>query len=165
MKWKIPNVSSNVSSINLLEDFRNWERATNSSSSSMLETNPINHTEEPMGFTKRTILTPKRKWKTIPRSPGFSGWLEHVYKGSNKVRFEYCETSQKALTYIRQRGMATDLMSHVLLPKGWNEIIYHKWMFFQSKMYLRPWTCCMRKTIKRKKADSVLLSTQSIGTR
>ena len=31
-----------------------------------------------------------------------SQWLEHVYKGSNKVRFEYCETSQKALTYIRQ---------------------------------------------------------------
>ena len=27
-----------------------------------------------------------------------SQWLEHVYKGSNEVRFEYCETSQKALT-------------------------------------------------------------------
>ena len=52
-----------------------------------------------------------------------SQWLDHLYNGSNKVRFEYCETSQKALTYIRaiqghSGGIATDLMGHVLLPKG-----------------------------------------------
>ena len=75
------------------------------------------------GNVNAQLIPQVPKWKPIPRYPGFSGWLEHVYKGSNKVRFEYCETSQKALTYIHaiqghSGGIATDFMGHVLLPKG-----------------------------------------------
>ena len=83
-----PNISHNVSSINLLKEqadskgarapedvehsFRERERATTSSSSSRLDTNPINHKEQPVCFTKTTILTLERNWKTIPRYPGNS---------------------------------------------------------------------------------------------
>ena len=28
-------------------------------------------------------------------------WLQHVYEGSNKTRFEYCENSKNSLIYIR----------------------------------------------------------------
>ena len=28
-------------------------------------------------------------------------WLQHIYEGSNKTRFEYCENSKNSLMYIR----------------------------------------------------------------
>ena len=52
-------------------------------------------------------------WNTISpkmmREFGSSGargfpekdWLRHIYEGSNKTRFEYCENSRKSLMYIR----------------------------------------------------------------
>ena len=115
----------------------------NSSSSSRLETDPVKHTERPVCFTIRTILSQKRNWKITPNYTGYSErslsssiskmvlkliryfdqderqtdgvvhwvtikpvlekgfrnhdaenfletqWIEHIHKGSNKVRFEY----------------------------------------------------------------------------
>ena len=168
-----PNISSNVSSASLLkeqaesksanaseeDEKSSWKRecVTNPSSSSRLETNLVNLAEKPVCFTKRTIVTQKRKWITIPKCSRYSGWslssqlsrmvskllrhfdqderqtdgavhwdttkpvlvkglkekgaeefsesewIDHKFKGSNKVRFECCETSQKSLAYIRSR--------------------------------------------------------------
>ena len=83
-----PNISHNVSSINLLKEqvnskgtsvyedveqsFRTRELAMNSWSSSSVETDPIKHTERPVCFTKRTILTLERHWKTTPNYAGYS---------------------------------------------------------------------------------------------
>ena len=113
----------------------------NSSSSSRPETDPTNHIERPVCFTKRTIPALDRNWKIILNYPCYSErslsssiskmvsklkrqtdgavhwdtikpvlekrfrnhgaesfsetqWIEHIYKGSNKVRFEYCDFSE-----------------------------------------------------------------------
>ena len=71
-----PNISHNVPSINVIKEqadpkgasasedvehsFRKRQRAPKSSSSSRLETHPINYMEEPVCLTKRTILTLNR---------------------------------------------------------------------------------------------------------
>ena len=85
-----PNISSDVSSVSLLKEQAesksanaseenekcSWKRecVTNPLSSSRLETNPVNLTEKPMCFTKRTIVAQKRKWITIPKCSRYSGW-------------------------------------------------------------------------------------------
>ena len=69
-----------------------------------------------------------------------SEWIDHIQQGSNKVRFEHCETSQKDLENIRamqcHSGRATispDLMGHVSLPLGWKEFICHEGCSFNMK--------------------------------
>ena len=65
---------------------------------------------------------------------GFSekDWLRHIYEGSNKTRFEYCENSKKSLMYIRAiqghtggNMIAPELMGHVAIPCNWKEFVLH----------------------------------------
>ena len=72
-----------------------------------------------------------------------SQWIEHIYKRSNEVGFECCETPQKASTYLRAiqghssgTTIAPELMGRVLLPHGWEEFINHKGCSFNKKSIL-----------------------------
>ena len=59
-------------------------------------------------------------------------WLHHLYEGSNKTRFEYCESSKNSLVYIRANQghtgvnmIALGLMGHVAIPHTWKEFVFH----------------------------------------
>ena len=73
-----------------------------------------------------------------------SEWMDHIYKGSNKVRFESCETYLGSLAYIRAiqghsggEAISPETMGHVLLPKGWKVFIHHKGCYFNMKSILQ----------------------------
>ena len=68
-------------------------------------------------------------------------------EGSNKIRFENCETSQTDLVYVRAikgnsggEAPSDELMNHVLLPPKWKDIIYHK---------CQHYTLCEQNTLTR----------------
>ena len=59
-------------------------------------------------------------------------WLQHIYEGSNKMRFQYCMSSQNSSLNIRAiqghtggNCMAPELMGHVAIPHKWKEFLYH----------------------------------------
>ena len=69
-----------------------------------------------------------------------SQWWNSFQKGTNKVRFEYCETSQNELVYVRAiqghsggETLSREFMNHVLLPLKWKDIKYHKGSVFNMK--------------------------------
>ena len=69
-----------------------------------------------------------------------SQWWNYTHKGSNRVRFECCETFQNDLVYVRAiqghsggETIAPDLMNHVLLTLKWKDIMYHKGSIFNMK--------------------------------
>ena len=60
-------------------------------------------------------------------------WLQHIYQGSNKMRFQYCRNSISSLLYICViRGhtggnlKAPELMGHVAIPYKWKEFLFHR---------------------------------------
>ena len=62
-----------------------------------------------------------------------SDWLQKIYKGSNKTRFQYCRNSTDVLFYIRAiqghtggNVTAPELMGHVALPYKWKEFLFHR---------------------------------------
>ena len=70
-----------------------------------------------------------------PEGENFSDtdWLQHIYEGSNKMRFQYCMNSKNSLLYIRaiQRHaggnlIAPELMRHVAIPYQWKEFLLHR---------------------------------------
>ena len=93
-----PSVSPHVPSSNLLKqeaeskeantaekDYKSsWQQSSdqNPSSSSRIGPNPVQLEANPMCFTKRTMDTQKRMWKTIPNINGTLGVLSHrEYRG------------------------------------------------------------------------------------
>ena len=72
-----------------------------------------------------------------------SEWIDQINNGSTKVRFDYCETCQKSLAYIRsiqghsgKETISPELMGHVLLPQRWKEFIFHEGCSFHVKSIL-----------------------------
>ena len=62
-----------------------------------------------------------------------SDWLQHVYKGSNTTRFQYCKNSKDVLLYIRAiqghtygNVIAPELLGHVAIPSRWKEFLFHR---------------------------------------
>ena len=60
-------------------------------------------------------------------------WLQHIYEGSNKMRFQYCINSKNSLLYIRAiqghtggNFIAPELMGHVDVPYKWKEFLFHR---------------------------------------
>ena len=69
------------------------------------------------------------------------GWLQHIHRGSNKMRFEYCESSKGSLLYFRAiQGhtggimIAPELSGHVAIPYNWKEGIFHG-LFVQRQLH------------------------------
>ena len=71
----------------------------------------------------------------------FSGmdWLEHIYEGSNKMRFQYCMNSKNVLFYIRViqghtggNMIASELIGHVRIPYNWKEFLFHRGVLVMS---------------------------------
>ena len=61
-----------------------------------------------------------------------SDWLQHIYKGSNKTRFQHCKNSQDVRLYSRAvqghiggNVIAPELMGHVAVPFRWKEFLFH----------------------------------------
>ena len=51
-----------------------------------------------------------------------SHWLQHIHKGSNKTKLQYCKKSQDRANH-RHTGnvIALELMGHVAIPSNWKE--------------------------------------------
>ena len=60
-------------------------------------------------------------------------WLQHIFQGSSKMRFKYCQNSPpNCFLYIRAiQGhtggnlKALELMGHVAIPYKWKEFLFH----------------------------------------
>ena len=111
-------------------------------------------------------------WENDAEEFKYSESIDHIHKGSNKVRFEYCETSQGSLAYIRaiQRhsggeAISPEMMGHVLLPKGWTEVKNHKGCYFNMKSILENGLVAGGSRSKEGRQTAFVLATQSIGTR
>ena len=73
-----------------------------------------------------------------------SDWLQYIYEGSNKTRFQYCQNSRNILLYIRAiQGhtggnlIAPELMGHVAIPYKWKEFLFHRGCSFDVTLILR----------------------------
>ena len=82
-------------------------------------------------------------------------WIEHIYKGSNKVRLEYCDFSENidehscdSRTFGRNNNCFR-LNGTRITATRMERIHVSQRMFLQHKIYPRTWTCCRKKTIKR----------------
>ena len=60
-------------------------------------------------------------------------WLQHIYEGSNKMRFQYCMNFKNSLLYIlaiqgHSGGNLTapELMGHFAIPLKWKEFLFHR---------------------------------------
>ena len=58
-------------------------------------------------------------------------WLQHIYGGSDKMRFQYCMNSNNYSLFFRAiQGhtdgnlMAPELMGHVAVPHKWKEFLF-----------------------------------------
>ena len=49
-----------------------------------------------------------------------SDWLQHIYKGSNRTRCQYCKNSRDVLLY---NGAIPGRTSHVTIPYKWKEFL------------------------------------------
>ena len=51
-----------------------------------------------------------------------SHWLQHIHKGSNKTKLQYCKNSQdRAIQRHTGNVIALELMGHVAIPSNWKE--------------------------------------------
>ena len=79
---------------------------------------------------KRTVLFIGNLWV---HKFSDSDWLQHIYKGSNKTRLQYCKKCQDVLLYIRAiqghtggKVIAPELMGHVAVPSKSKEFLFHR---------------------------------------
>ena len=73
-----------------------------------------------------------------------SDWLQRIFKGSNKTRFQYCKNSRDVLLYIqatqRHTGgnmIAPELMGHVAVPFKWKEFLVYRGCSFDVTSILK----------------------------
>ena len=73
-----------------------------------------------------------------------SDWLDWIYRGSNKTRFQYCKHSHGVLLCIRAiQGhtggyvIALELMGLVAIPLRWNYFLCHRGCSFDVKSILQ----------------------------
>ena len=84
-------------------------------------------------------------------------WIVHIYKGSNKVRFEYCDFSENIDVHscdsrtFRRNNNCFSINGTRVTATRMERIHISQKMFFQHKIYPRTWTCCRKKTIKRER--------------
>ena len=60
-------------------------------------------------------------------------WINFIWKGSNKRRFQYCQNSCNNLLYLRAiqrhtRGemIPPEMLGHVLIPHMWKEFVFDR---------------------------------------
>ena len=73
-----------------------------------------------------------------------SDWLQRIFKGSNKTRFQYCKNSRDVLLYSqatqRHTGgnvIAPELMGHVAIPFKWKEFLFYRGCSFDVTSILK----------------------------
>ena len=85
-------------------------------------------------------MVPKLR-KALQKSGGrkFSDthWLQHIYQGSNKLRFQCCMNSKNSLCiFVSFQGptggnlIAPELMGQVAIPYKWKEFLFHRGFSF-----------------------------------
>ena len=111
-------------------------------------------------------------WENDAEEFKYSESIDHIHKGSNEVRFKYCEASQESLAYIRAiqghsggEAISPQMMGHVLCPKGWKELIHHKGCYFNMKSILEHGLVAGGNRSKGGRQTVFVLATQSVGTR
>ena len=60
-------------------------------------------------------------------------WINFIWKGSNKTRFQYCQNSCNKLLYLRAiqghtggEMIPPEMLGHVLIPHNWKEFVFHR---------------------------------------
>ena len=78
------------------------------------------------------------------RTVSYSQWLGHIYRGSNKPRFQCRVDSNNNLLHVRAiQGhsggelIAPELLNHVAIPPRWKEYLYHVGSFFAVNSILQ----------------------------
>ena len=86
--------------------------------------------------------SPKLRFKF--RSDGGSNftdrdWINFIWKGSNRTKFQYCQNSCNKLLYIRtiqghtrRRNDSTRDAGHVLILPNWKEFVFHRGCWLDS---------------------------------
>ena len=98
------------------------------------------------GTVHRKSMGPKQRCAfRKDRGDTFSDteWINHIWMGSSKTRFQYCKNSGEALLHIRviqgHTGgdvIALELMGHVAIPLKWKEFPSHRECSFTLKSIL-----------------------------
>ena len=77
------------------------------------------------------------------RNSSDKDWLQNIYEGSSKTRFEYCTDSKNSLLYLRAiQGhtgghiIVPELMNHLEIPYNWREFVFHRGCSFNMKSIL-----------------------------
>ena len=91
-------------------------------------------------------------WKSMSSKPRYAflkdggdtvaddDWINHVWKGSSKTRFQFCTNSCHDLLKIRViqghtggEVIAPELMGHVAVPFQWKGFLFHRGCSFNMK--------------------------------
>ena len=102
---------------------------------------------ETAGAVHWNFMGPKL-WKAFQKGRGQkfsdSDWLQYIYEGSNKTRFQCCKNSKNVSLYIRAvQGhtganlVAPELMGHVAIPCKWKEFLFHRGSSYDVQSILR----------------------------
>ena len=76
-----------------------------------------------------------------------SDWIQHIYRGSGKTRFQCCKNSQDVLLCIRAihggNVIALEQTGHVAIPLKWKEVLFHSrmllWCHFNPHVRTDRW--------------------------
>ena len=81
-----------------------------------------------------------RRWSAVnafqkhgERELSDTDWLQHIYHGSSKMRFQYCMNTQNSLMFVRAiQGhtggnlIAPESVGHVAILYKWKEFLFHR---------------------------------------
>ena len=93
----------------------------------------------------------KQRWGTFTDRD----WVNHIWKGSMKTRFQYCQNSCGTLLYIRAiQGhiggdlIEPELMGHVAKRFKWKQFLFHRGCSFNPKSILEEGHIAGREEIR-----------------
>ena len=96
-------------------------------------------------------------------------WLQYIYEGIGKTRFQYCTNSRGVLLNIRAiQGhtggnlMEPELMGHVAIPYKWKEILVSSRMLLECHFNLQIGTHRWRKRKQRRRTDHLHHTSQPL---
>ena len=71
-------------------------------------------------------------------------WLNFIWQGSNKTRFQYCQNSHNRIMYFRAiqghtggEMISPEMLGHVLIPHNWKEFVFHRGSSFNLTSVLK----------------------------
>ena len=96
-------------------------------------------------------------------------WLQHIYEGSDKMRFQCCMNSQNSLFKIRAiqghtggNMTAPELMGHLAIPYNWKDFLFHRGSSFNVTSILKSGLIAGGQEKQGRKTDHLLHTSQPV---